>query len=73
MLLKIDFEKAYDKIKWSFLYQIVQCKGFSNQSCDWIMRVVRVGRVAIKVNDNLGPYFTTQRGLRQWVTVPSAF
>ena len=27
--LKIDFEKAYDKVKWSFLQQTLRMKGFS--------------------------------------------
>jgi hypothetical protein len=28
VLLKIDFEKAYDKVKWSFLQQTLRMKGF---------------------------------------------
>lgn len=28
VLLKIDFEKAYDKVNWPFLYQMWQAKGF---------------------------------------------
>jgi hypothetical protein len=27
----IDFEKAYDKVKWSFLQQTLGMKGFSNE------------------------------------------
>jgi hypothetical protein len=29
------------------------------------MKVLKVGRVAIKVNDEVGPYFSTHQGLRQ--------
>jgi hypothetical protein len=29
VILKIDFEKAYDKVKWSFLQQTLRMKGFS--------------------------------------------
>jgi hypothetical protein len=29
------------------------------------MKVVRGGRVAVKVNDQVGPYFTTHAGVRQ--------
>lgn len=28
VLLKIDFEKAYDKVNWPFLYQMLQARGF---------------------------------------------
>jgi hypothetical protein len=34
--LKIDFEKAYDKVKWSFIQQTLRMKGFSNTWCEWI-------------------------------------
>jgi hypothetical protein len=28
VILKIDFEKAYDKVKWSFLQQTLRMEGF---------------------------------------------
>jgi hypothetical protein len=31
VILKIDFEKAYDKVKWSFLFQTLKMKGFSSK------------------------------------------
>ena len=31
VLFKIDFEKAYDKVKWSFLQQVLRMKGFAPQ------------------------------------------
>ncbi|XP_024311805.1 uncharacterized protein LOC112269369, partial [Brachypodium distachyon] len=40
-------------------------KGFGDKWCDWVMRTVRGGRVAIKVNDQIGPYFPTYKGVRQ--------
>jgi guanylate kinase len=29
VILNLDFEKAYDKVKWSFLQQALRMKGFS--------------------------------------------
>ena len=29
VILKVDFEKAYDKVKWPFLQQAMRMKGFS--------------------------------------------
>jgi hypothetical protein len=65
VLFKIDFEKAFDKVKWSFLLQVLEMKGFPNIWNDMVMKVVKGGRVAIKVNDKNGPYFSTYQGLRQ--------
>ena len=65
VILKLDFEKAYDKVKWSFLQQTLRMKGFSPLWCKWIDQIVRGGSVGIKVNDILGHYFQPKKGLRQ--------
>jgi len=65
VLFKIDFEKAYDKVKWSFLQQTLRMKGFSETWCNWIKTFVQGGNVGIKINDQLGPFFQTRKGLRQ--------
>lgn len=36
VIFKIDFEKAYDKVKWPFLQQVLRMKGFSEAWCAWI-------------------------------------
>jgi hypothetical protein len=64
VIFKIDFEKAYDKVKWSFLQQTLRMKGFSPKWCRWIQNMVSRGSVGIKVNDDIGPYFQTKRGLK---------
>jgi len=65
MILKLDFEKAYDKVKWSFLQQTLIMKGFSPVWCRWIDQIVRGGSVNIKVNDDVGHFFQTKKGVRQ--------
>jgi hypothetical protein len=65
VILKIDFKKAYDKVKWSFLQQTLRMKGFSLEWRALIQSFVSGGSVAIKVNDDIGHYFQTKKGLRQ--------
>lgn len=65
VFLKVDFEKAYDKVNWTFLYQILGMKGFPDNYRDWVMHFVTSGSVGIIVNDTLGPFFRTHKGLRQ--------
>jgi hypothetical protein len=65
VIFKIDFEKAYDKVKWRFLQQTLRTKGFSQKWCEWVQNFTQGGNVNIKVNDQLGSYFQTKKGLRQ--------
>ena len=65
VIFKIDFEKAYDKVKWSFLQQVMRMKGFAPAWCQWIMQFVQGGSVGIRVNDDIGHYFQTKKYLRQ--------
>ena len=65
VILKIDFEKAYDKVNWSFLQQTLRMKCFSSEWCALIDSFVLGGSVAIKVNDDTGRYFQTKKGFRQ--------
>ena len=61
VIFKIDFEKAYDKVKWSFLQQTLRMKGFSQKWCEWVQSFTQGGNVNIKVNDQLGSYFQTKK------------
>jgi hypothetical protein len=65
VILKIDFEKAYDKIKWHFLFQTLRMKGFSTKWISWIKSFVIGGSVAINVNEDVEHFFQTRKGLRQ--------
>lgn len=31
VMLKVDFEKVYDKVNWHFLYKMMENKGFGSQ------------------------------------------
>ena len=34
LIFKVDFEKAYDKIKWPFVIQMLKMRGFPDKWCD---------------------------------------
>ena len=65
VIIKIDFEKSYDKVRWDFLFQTLRLKGFSLKWIEWIRSFISGGSVAINVNDEVGPFFQTKKGLRQ--------
>uniref|UniRef100_M8BSZ2 Leucoanthocyanidin reductase n=1 Tax=Aegilops tauschii TaxID=37682 RepID=M8BSZ2_AEGTA len=65
VVFKVDFEKAYDKVKWSFLQQALRMKGFDQAWRRQVESFTQKGSVGIKVNDDIGHYFQTHMGLRQ--------
>jgi hypothetical protein len=65
IILKLDFEKAYDKVNWDFLQQVLRMRGFPRLWCQWMEKVVTKGSVCVQVNDDLGHFFQTGKGLRQ--------
>jgi hypothetical protein len=56
VLFKIDFQKAYDKVKLYFLQQALHMKGFQPIWCEWVAMFVW-GKCGIRVNDDIGHYF----------------
>jgi len=65
VILKLDFEKAYDKVRWPFLFQTLRMKGFSPRWISWVKTFISGGSVAVNVNDDVGHFFQTRKGLRQ--------
>nr|GFB94253.1 RNA-directed DNA polymerase, eukaryota [Tanacetum cinerariifolium] len=35
LIFKVDFEKAYDSVRWDFLDDVLKKIGFGNKWCDW--------------------------------------
>lgn len=65
IFLKLDFEKAYDKVSWPFLIACIQARGFCDKWIEWIKQVLYKGTVCIKLNNMLGPHFQSHKGVRQ--------
>jgi hypothetical protein len=65
IILKLYFEKAYDKVKCNFLFDCLIARGFCPKWCRWINQVVSGGTVSVKLNDLIGPYIKSYKGVRQ--------
>uniref|UniRef100_A0A453DES7 Reverse transcriptase domain-containing protein n=1 Tax=Aegilops tauschii subsp. strangulata TaxID=200361 RepID=A0A453DES7_AEGTS len=40
-------------------------RGFDQKWCGWVKQIVRNGTVSIKLNNCVGPYFQSAKGVRQ--------
>lgn len=65
IILKLDFEKAYDKVHWGFMLEVLKRKNFTNKWVGWMKQVIEGGRVGILINGRPGNFFKTFKGLRQ--------
>ena len=65
VLLKLDFEKAYDRVNWDFLRQVLLGRGFSAVWVHRVLQLVSGGQTAVSVNGEIGHFFRNKRGLRQ--------
>ena len=50
MLLKLDFQKAYDAIRWSFLESMLENMGFGTKWRKWINMCVFFVSLSILIN-----------------------
>lgn len=65
MLLKLDLEKAYDRVRWDFLEDTLQAMGIPESWIGWIMKCVMGCSMNLLWNGEKTEAFQSSRGLRQ--------
>ncbi|GKC50552.1 RNA-directed DNA polymerase, eukaryota [Tanacetum coccineum] len=64
-IFKIDFEKAYDSVRWDFLGDVLNRFGFGAKWCGWIQECLRSSRGSVLVNGSTTEEFQFYKGLKQ--------
>ncbi|XP_026416456.1 uncharacterized protein LOC113311876 [Papaver somniferum] len=65
IICKVDLEKAFDHVKWSFVYDVLLRMGFGDWWRTWIKGCIENVPFSILVNGSSHDKFSSQRGLRQ--------
>lgn len=65
IFLKLDFEKAFNSLDWSFLVDVLLARGFGFKWRGWMLACLQSATSSVLVNGDPGSQFHCMRGLRQ--------
>ncbi|GJS41523.1 RNA-directed DNA polymerase, eukaryota [Tanacetum coccineum] len=65
MTFKVDFEKAYDSVRWDYLMDVLHAFGFGPNWCKWISGTRSSSMASVLVNGSPSSEFPLFRGLKQ--------
>lgn len=65
VVILIDVEKAFDCVKWNYLFATLHKFGFGNRFTSWIRLLYTSPRASVRTNDTHSSYFTLTRATRQ--------
>lgn len=65
VLVALDAEKAFDSVRWAFLYKVLQKFGFHETLIKTIQTLYDRPSARVKINGGLSRTFTLERGCRQ--------
>jgi hypothetical protein len=63
--MKIDLQKAYDRVNWSFFRAVLKSFGFQEKFSNWIMQCVTTVSFSVLTNGGKSKSFQPTRGIRQ--------
>nr|GEW44648.1 RNA-directed DNA polymerase, eukaryota [Tanacetum cinerariifolium] len=65
MIFKVDFEKAYDSVRWNFIDDILRRFSFGENWYKWIQSCLYSSRGSVLVNESPTKEFQFHKGLKQ--------
>ncbi|XP_074299353.1 uncharacterized protein LOC141630431 [Silene latifolia] len=65
VLMKVDLQKAYDSVAWSFVLEMLQATGFPESFTKIIMQCITTPTYSLSLNGETFGFFKSRRGLRQ--------
>ncbi|XP_073037149.1 uncharacterized protein [Primulina eburnea] len=65
VILKLDMAKAYDRVQWRFLFDVLRHFGFSERVVALVSACISHCHFSVNINGSLSGFFGSTRGLRQ--------
>ena len=65
LCFKVDYEKAYDSVRWEFLFDMLQRLGFHSKWVRWVRGCLESSSISVLVNGSPTEELKLSRGLRQ--------
>jgi len=65
LCIKVDYEKAYDSVRWVFLYDMMLRLGFNDKWVMWIKGCLESTLMSILINSSPTTKFKPTGGLRK--------
>ena len=65
LFMKLDIQKAFDTINWSYKLEVLQALGFGPRWREWISILFGTATSRALLNGSQGSSFNHKRGLRQ--------
>eukprot|EP00253_Pinus_taeda_P009835 PITA_09835 len=65
MMMKLDLSKAFEKLSWDYIQQILLAFGFSATWTRWIMNLISSPCFSVLLNGSPSMPFRSSRGIRQ--------
>ncbi|KAK1258010.1 hypothetical protein QJS04_geneDACA012722 [Acorus gramineus] len=65
LVIKLDFAKAYDNVRWDLLFHLLRCHGFEPNWMRMVEACVTTAKASVLLNGCPCGFFNMNRGLRQ--------